>query len=99
MVPPKEMPGRIVLHTPAWLRSVRKIPVLGGLVHRLSHQVLPSDQKVWAQIAAEPAVRLWLQVNPRVANSLIQWFDEAGLIDVELKHGDNGIYAKGKRPS
>jgi len=86
MAPPKEVLGRIVLHTPTWLRSVRKIPVLGGLVHRLSRLILPSDQKVWAQIVAGPAAGLWLQVNPRVANSFIQGGTEARMQEILSQH-------------
>lgn len=86
MALPKEMLGRIVLHTPAWLRSVRKIPLLGSLIHRISHQVLPGDQKIWAQIAAGPAAGLWLHVNPRVADSLIQGGTEARMQEALSQH-------------
>ena len=75
MSTPKELIGKAVLHAPSWVRSMRKVPVLGWLVHGLSHRILPSDQRVWAQIEAGPARGLWLEVNPRVAKGLIHGTD------------------------
>lgn len=40
----------LMLRLPASIRSFRGIPVLGGVLHTLSHRILPSDQKVWAQV-------------------------------------------------
>ena len=37
--------------------------------------------------------------QPQKMNDVRRWFDEAGLTDVELKRGYNGINAKGKRPN
>jgi len=73
----RDLIGRAVLHAPQWMRGIRRIPILGGLVHQLSHQVLPSDQKVWAQITAGPAKGLWLQVHPRVADGFIRGVGES----------------------
>ena len=50
---------------PAPLRSLRRIPVLGQLIHRVSHFVLPADQMVWAQVRSGPARGLWIEVHPR----------------------------------
>jgi FkbM family methyltransferase len=72
MADPKDLVGKAVLHAPSWLRSVRNVPVLGRLVHGLSHKILPADKRIWAKIEQGPAQGLWLQVNPRVADSLIQ---------------------------
>jgi FkbM family methyltransferase len=77
MSTPKELIGKAVLHAPSWVRSIRKVPVLGRLVHGLSHRILPSDHKVWAQIEAGPATGLWLQVNPRVAEGFIRGAGES----------------------
>jgi len=72
MFAPKDFIGKAVLRAPFWVRSIRKVPVLGRIVHVLSHRILPNDQKVWAQIEAGPASGLWLRVNPRVADSFVR---------------------------
>ena len=41
----REWMGDLLLHTPASLRSLRNVPFVGNLIHRLSHSVLPVDQK------------------------------------------------------
>jgi SAM-dependent methyltransferase len=37
--------------------------------------------------------------QPQQMEDVRKWFDDAGLVEVELKRGYNGINAKGKRPS
>src|SRR5271155_2017027 len=61
--------GTLLLRTPASLRSIRNVPILGEFVHRISHRVLPGDERVWAQIEAGPAKGLWLEVNPRTGQN------------------------------
>lgn len=57
--------GNLLLRTPTSVRSIRNVPVLGGLVHRLSHRVLPSDEKMLVQIEAGPSKGLWMELSPR----------------------------------
>lgn len=64
--------GELLLRSPAPLRSLRDVPVLGGLVHRLSHQLLPANEKVWARIEAGPAKGIWIELNPRTGHSYLQ---------------------------
>jgi FkbM family methyltransferase len=59
----------LMLRLPASIRSFRGIPVLGSFLHSLSHRILPSDQKVWAQVEAGPAKGIWLELNPRTGQS------------------------------
>ncbi len=54
-----------LLRMPAPLRSLRRIPVFGDFIHRVSHLVLPADRVVWAQIRSGPAQGLWIEVHPR----------------------------------
>jgi SAM-dependent methyltransferase len=37
--------------------------------------------------------------QPQRMEDVRRWFEKAGLVDVQLKHGYNGINAKGKRPN
>jgi FkbM family methyltransferase len=75
----RDIIGKAVLRAPSWMRSIRKVPVLGRLVHELSHRILPTDKKVWAQIQAGPASGLWLQLNPRVADGFIRGGTESAM--------------------
>ena len=55
----------MLLRSPAPLRSLRDLPFIGKLIHRLSHRIVPDDQKVWARVETGPARGLWLELNPR----------------------------------
>ena len=46
--------GKLLLKSPASLRSLRDVPILGHLIHRLSHRILPTDETVWARIKRVP---------------------------------------------
>jgi len=64
--------GELLLHSPAQLRSLRDVPVLGEIMHRLSYRLLPADEKVWAQIEAGPAKGIWMELNPRTSQSYVR---------------------------
>lgn len=64
--------GELLLHAPQPLRSLRNLPLLGGWIHRVSHRVLPLDQKVWARIESGPAQGLWLELNPRTGQNYLR---------------------------
>lgn len=57
--------SHILLRMPAPLRSLRKVPVLGSLIHFASHRILRADQKVWMQVEGGAVRGLWLELNPR----------------------------------
>lgn len=63
--------GSLVLRSPVQLGSLRKVPVLGSLLHRLSHRVLPSNEMVWGIIQSGPGEGLWLEVHPRTGAELL----------------------------
>jgi FkbM family methyltransferase len=64
--------GELLLHAPQPLRSLRDLPVLGSWIHRLSHRVLPLEEKVWARIESGPAQGLWLELNPRTGQNYLR---------------------------
>jgi len=64
--------GKLLLRAPTRVRSIRKIPVIGDIIHRLSHRVLPNDEKVWAQIEDGPSRGLWFELNPRTGRSYLR---------------------------
>ena len=61
----------LMLEMPAPLRSLRNLPIIGSLVHRLSHRFLPADQKVWARVERGPGQGLWLELNPRTGQQYL----------------------------
>jgi len=61
----------LMLEMPAPLRSLRNFPVIGDIVHRLSHRILPSDEKVWAQVERGHGQGLWLELNPRTGQQYL----------------------------
>lgn len=64
--------GELLLHSPARLRALRNVPVLGSLIHHISYQILPQDGKVWAQVEAGPLEGLWIELNPRTGQSYLR---------------------------
>lgn len=64
--------GGLLLRAPAPLRSLRGLPLLGGFVHKLSHRILPTDEKVWARIESGPARGIWIELNPRTGQNYLQ---------------------------
>jgi len=61
--------GTLLLYSPAPIRSLRKVPVLGNLIHRLSHRILPTSERLRVRIQAGPAQGLCLEVNPRTGGA------------------------------
>lgn len=74
--------GRLFLRTPASVRSIRNVPVIGDFVHRISHRLLPSDERLWAQVEAGPAKGLWLELNPRTGENYLRGDVEQGVQNI-----------------
>jgi FkbM family methyltransferase len=72
MLRAREWMGDLLLHTPGSLRSLRNVPFVGKLIHRVSHSILPMDQKVWARVESGPAAGIWLELNPRTGQSYLR---------------------------
>jgi FkbM family methyltransferase len=69
--------GTLLLRIPDSLRSVRKVPLLGDAVHRISHRVLPGNERIWAQIETGPSQGLWMELNARTGQSYFRGDAEA----------------------
>jgi FkbM family methyltransferase len=63
----REALGRLYLRHGESLARLRNAPVLGRLLHYVSHKLLPSDFLVWWQVEAGEAKGLWMKVSPRTA--------------------------------
>jgi FkbM family methyltransferase len=68
VTPVRTLASSLLLRMPAWLRSLRRLPVVGELIHRVSHFVLPVNQMAWAQVRCGPAQGLWIEVFPRTGH-------------------------------
>lgn len=64
--------GRLLLRLPEPLRSLRKAPVLGGVIHFLSYRILRADQKIWEHVQEGQARGLWLELNPRTGQTYLR---------------------------
>ena len=68
---PRKWIGTLLLGLPKPLRSLRNVPLLGNLAHRLSHRILPADEKVWTRVERGPGEGLWLELNPRTGQQYL----------------------------
>jgi FkbM family methyltransferase len=48
-----------------WAKRLREAPVVGALVHRVSHRLWPPGRRTWVTVEAGPARGLELFVDPR----------------------------------
>lgn len=64
--------GSLLLRAPASVRSIRDVPLLGRLVHRLSHRVLPQEERIWAQVEDGAAKGIWIELNPRTGQNYLR---------------------------
>lgn len=78
----RQWAGKLILRSPAGVRALRKVPVLGGWIHRLSHSLLPSEERLWARIEAGPAEGLWFELNPRTGQHYLRGEAEAEVQNV-----------------
>jgi len=82
--------GKVLLYSPTFLRALRGVPLLGQAIHKLSHQLVGSDEKVWAQVQDGPAQGLWLELNPRTGQNYLRGNVEAAtqtILQQRLKSG------------
>jgi SAM-dependent methyltransferase len=88
-------------------KAIHHIPVLGPHISKLipigpiSHapRLIYSDEQL-KQVKILSALDMYSPAydQPQSMKTVEKWFADAGLIDVELKRGYNGINATGKRP-
>lgn len=72
-------------YSPA-LSSLRRVPGLGTVAHRLSHSVLPPERLIWVQVSQGAGKGLWLQLHPRTGQDCYNGRMEPPLQRVLEKH-------------
>ena len=86
MTHPRDLFSRVFLGFPRALSGIRRAPILGSLVHRLSYQLVPSGHYCWMQVRAGLAEGLWLELNPRTGREYYEGKVEPAVQEV-LRHG------------
>jgi FkbM family methyltransferase len=69
--------GGLLLRSPGPVRALRDVPVLGKMVHAVSHRLVPRDEKIWAQVEGGAAKGLWIELNPRTGQHYLLGEGEA----------------------
>ncbi|HWG58351.1 MAG TPA: FkbM family methyltransferase [Candidatus Acidoferrales bacterium] len=64
--------GELALRAPAQLRALRRTPVLGGLLHRISQSLLPARQSLLVKVQEGAAQGIWLELNPRTGQDYLK---------------------------
>ena len=64
--------GTFLLHSPARIRLLRNVPILGTFIHQLSHRILPKNERVWARVQSGPAQGISLELDPRTGDAYLR---------------------------
>lgn len=106
---PRHVLFRIIQwYIPKWLpfdSAMKRIPTLGPLLGmaipcwNYSHLPLTPQQVVeWGILDTFDALSPTYDL-PQTMPEVTSWFQEAGLVDVRIREGGNGIVANGRRPT
>jgi hypothetical protein len=68
--------AQLMLRTPAPVRSLRGMPVLGDLIHNVSHRLIHADEKVWVQIEEGYSRPLKYSIESLDENHFFAYFPE-----------------------
>jgi len=88
-------------------KALHKIPMIGKIIGKLipigpiSHEPkLHYTDEELIQVKINSALGWYSPVcdNPQTKETIRQWFSEAGLVDVHVGNGFNGINARGRKP-
>jgi FkbM family methyltransferase len=83
--------GKLMLNAPESVRSLRKLPILGSVIHAISHKVVATDQRVWVTVESGPAKGLQIELNPRTGQAYARGEAELvvqNFLASKLKAGD-----------
>lgn len=72
MATPSPRLANAFLHLASPFTGLRKVPLLGTLLHLTSRTLLAGDTLIWVQIERGPAAGLWIRVNPRTGRSVLR---------------------------
>jgi SAM-dependent methyltransferase len=98
VIPPAFELKKALNRIPAIGRQIGKLIPIGPVSH--APRLIYTDDEL-KQVKILSALDMYSPVydQPQSMDAVQRWFDDAGLVEVKLKRGDNGIDAKGKRPN
>jgi len=85
MAKPDARLARLLLRL-APLSGLRRVPLLGDLLSKISHALVPSDALIWVRIQHGPSQGLWLRVNPRTGQNVQQGLGEPAVQKALQEH-------------
>lgn len=77
---PKSFLGWALLHAPRFA-ALRRVPVVGSLLHELSYRVVAPNQLLWFRVRAGSGKGLWLKLHPRTGQDYYE-----GKVEVVVQH-------------
>jgi len=83
--------GKLLLRSPAPIRALRNVPVVGGLIHMVSHRMVRTDEKVWAQMETGPGKGLWFELNPRTGQHYLRGEAETAIQNILVERLRQGM--------
>lgn len=81
MAPSSDRLAHAFLRYPAPLKSLRRMPVLGGCLSWLGERMVPRDARVWTQVDSGSAAGIWLRLNPRTGPDTLRGASEPEVQD------------------
>jgi FkbM family methyltransferase len=78
--------SKMLLRAPAPVRSLRNVPLLGGVIHAISHKMVRADELVWVKVEAGAAQGLWIELNPRTGQGYARGETETVVQDFISSH-------------
>ena len=83
--------GRIFIDYLSRYSSLRRTPILGEMIHWLSHKILSSKKLVWTQVRSGEAQGLWFKVYPRTGSYYYQGTPEPEVQQLLREHLRSGM--------
>jgi len=68
------------------LAGLRRVPILGGILSWTSRRLVPPGTLIWVRIQHGPAQGLWMRVNPRTGQNVLQGTGEPAVQQAIQQH-------------
>jgi FkbM family methyltransferase len=83
--------SKLLLRSPGPIRALRKVPLIGGLIHVVSHRMVSSDERIWARTEAGPGKGLWFELNPRTGQHYLRGQVETAIQNIFVERLRQGM--------
>jgi FkbM family methyltransferase len=86
MAEPDSRLANLLLRFAPSLGVLRRVPVLGEFLSWTSSKLVPRDSLIWVQIQHGPSAGLWIHLNPRTGQDVLQGIGEPQVQKALLDH-------------